>query len=85
MLSPTGHGPKDPGNNTPMPNLSQRESSLPQACSATDPAYHSSPETKPSRTQDCDSSSLEMVLIGAGDDGSTCSGPCWIEEEGTGI
>ncbi|XP_070793864.1 voltage-gated inwardly rectifying potassium channel KCNH3 [Pituophis catenifer annectens] len=86
VLSPSGHGPKDQGNNTPMPNLSQRESSLPQACSATDPAYHrSSPETKPSRTQDCDSSSLEMVLIGAGDDGSTSSGPCWIEEEGTGI
>uniref|UniRef100_A0A670YC92 Voltage-gated inwardly rectifying potassium channel KCNH3 n=1 Tax=Pseudonaja textilis TaxID=8673 RepID=A0A670YC92_PSETE len=86
VFSPSGHGPKDQGNNTPMPNLSQRESSLPQACSATDPAYHtSSPETKPSRTQDCDSSSLEMVLIGAGDDGSTCSGPCWIEEEGTGI
>uniref|UniRef100_A0A8C5SNH0 Voltage-gated inwardly rectifying potassium channel KCNH3 n=1 Tax=Laticauda laticaudata TaxID=8630 RepID=A0A8C5SNH0_LATLA len=86
VFSPSGLGPKDQGNNTPMPNLSQRESSLPQACSATDPAYHtSSPETKPSRTQDCDSSSLEMVLIGAGDDGSTCSGPCWIEEEGTGI
>uniref|UniRef100_A0A8C6V9S5 Voltage-gated inwardly rectifying potassium channel KCNH3 n=1 Tax=Naja naja TaxID=35670 RepID=A0A8C6V9S5_NAJNA len=86
VFSPSGHGPKDQGNNTLMPNLSQRESSLPQACSATDPVYHtSSPETKPSRTQDCDSSSLEMVLIGAGDDGSTCSGPCWIEEEGTGI
>ncbi|KAM6474340.1 voltage-gated inwardly rectifying potassium channel KCNH3 isoform 2-T2 [Liasis olivaceus] len=86
VLSPTGHCPKDQGSNTLMPNLSQRESSLPQACSATDPACHtSSPETKSSRTQACDSSSLEMVLIGAGDDGSTCSGPCWLEEEGTGI
>ncbi|CAI5765584.1 potassium voltage-gated channel subfamily H member 3 [Podarcis lilfordi] len=82
-MSPAGHGSKDQGSNAQLPSQLQRESSLSRACSPTDPTGLT--ETKTSRTQACDSSSLEMVLIGTGDDGSVCGAPCWPEEEGTGL
>ncbi|KAJ6656471.1 hypothetical protein lerEdw1_003759 [Lerista edwardsae] len=85
-ISPVDHGAKDQRSHTPLPSQTQRESSLPQASSPTEPACPTGlTETKPSRTQDCDSSALEMVLIGAEDDGSACSAPCWSQEEGTGM
>uniref|UniRef100_A0A8D0BE73 Voltage-gated inwardly rectifying potassium channel KCNH3 n=1 Tax=Salvator merianae TaxID=96440 RepID=A0A8D0BE73_SALMN len=81
--SPGGHGVKDQGSNPQLSSQSQRESSPSLACSPTHSACPT--KTKPSRTQACDSSSLEMVLIGAGDESSICSAPCWPEDEGTGL
>uniref|UniRef100_A0A670HSN7 Voltage-gated inwardly rectifying potassium channel KCNH3 n=1 Tax=Podarcis muralis TaxID=64176 RepID=A0A670HSN7_PODMU len=82
-ISPAGPRSKDQGSNAQLPSQLQRESSLSRACSPTDPTGLT--ETKTSRTQACDSLSLEMVLIGTGDDGSVCGAPCWPEEEGTGL
>ncbi|XP_015261365.1 PREDICTED: potassium voltage-gated channel subfamily H member 3 [Gekko japonicus] len=80
------HQSKDQGSHTQLPSPSQRESSFPQTSSPVDPASQTGlAETKPTRTQACDPSSLEMVLIGAGEDGSVNSTPCWPQEEGTGV
>ncbi|XP_077184888.1 voltage-gated inwardly rectifying potassium channel KCNH3 isoform X2 [Paroedura picta] len=80
------HQAKDQGSHTKLPSSSQRESAPPQTASPVDPASQPDlAETKPSRTPACDSTSLEMVLIGAGEDGSTNSTPCWPQEEGTGV
>ncbi|XP_042311424.1 potassium voltage-gated channel subfamily H member 3 [Sceloporus undulatus] len=79
-ISSAGHGSKNQGSNTQPPSQSQRESPLPHTSSHT-----GLPETKSSRTEACDSSSLEMVLIGAGDEEATDSVHCWPEVEGTDI
>ncbi|KAH0629256.1 hypothetical protein JD844_011193 [Phrynosoma platyrhinos] len=79
-VSSAGHASKDQGSNAQPPSQSQRESPLPHICSST-----GLPETKSSRTEACDSSSLEMVLIGAGDEEATDSAHCWPEVEGTDI
>nr|XP_056711471.1 potassium voltage-gated channel subfamily H member 3 [Euleptes europaea] len=82
----TDHQSKDQGTHTQLPSPSQRESSFPQTSSPADPASQTGlAETKPSRAQACDSSSLEMVLIGAQEDGSASTAPCWPQEEGTGV
>ncbi|XP_044305528.1 potassium voltage-gated channel subfamily H member 3 [Varanus komodoensis] len=85
-VPPAGRGSKDQGSSTQQPSQSQSERALPRACSPTDAACHTGlADTRPSRTPACDSSSLEMVLISAGDSRSPCSAPCWSEEEGTGL
>ncbi|XP_060108795.1 potassium voltage-gated channel subfamily H member 3 isoform X1 [Heteronotia binoei] len=82
----TDHQSKDQGNHTQLPSPSQRESSFPQTSSPVDTVSQTGlADIKPSRTQACDSSSLEMVLIGAGEDRSVNSTPCWPQEEGTGV
>lgn len=79
------HGVKDQGSHTQPPNQSQRESSLPRSSSPMESASHTNfTETKSSRTQGSDSSSLEMVLISTGGR-PACSTPCWPQEEGTGL